>query len=445
MAEQPAKTTKKVAAAAKKRPARTKAQVEQELGDAQKKLAEAEASRAKLREVSNKAMARASAMQAEVDEMRERLDMVGADLLVPREGNGAATPAFVDACMAPFDEEEVGKLPVGRCDDCKARGFGNSCNKHEWLWNCGECGNHHTSALTHLDYVGHADLTKRLLDLDPGWYWEPMGRNPNGTPVIETGSSTAAMWINLTVNGVTRIGVGTAQRSKDEVLKELIGDALRNAAMRFGIALDLWAKGDRKWTDHLGPSEESGDPDIVAVKASKEQVAQLGKAIAAIKPDGKRNALKLALAELYGKASEMRADSIAGAVGFVQSFDWVEPTVDEAAAKLVEEFDGTEESVDKTGTPTTPADSPSEAVEDPSGGVPEEIAPETQEEADTAGSDDGRAEKLETIRVAFLSLKGKQAKAGRDALKAGDWFPLDKIPTDQLDQAAAALADAVGA
>ncbi|HKN46238.1 MAG TPA: hypothetical protein VJW23_20185, partial [Propionibacteriaceae bacterium] len=37
--------------------------------------------------------------------------------------------------------------------------------------------------------------------------------------------------------GVTRIGVGDGQ-----TMKVKIGDAIRNAAMRFGVALDLWAK-----------------------------------------------------------------------------------------------------------------------------------------------------------------------------------------------------------
>jgi hypothetical protein len=45
------------------------------------------------------------------------------------------------------------------------------------------------------------------------------------------------LWIRLTICGVTRIGVGDGKS-----LKECIGDAIRNAAMRFGMALDLWAK-----------------------------------------------------------------------------------------------------------------------------------------------------------------------------------------------------------
>ena len=63
------------------------------------------------------------------------------------------------------------------------------------------------------------------------------------------------MWIKLTVCGVTRLGYGDAQgKSGGDAMKERIGDALRNAAMRFGAALDLWHKGEL----HV---EEDGQPD----------------------------------------------------------------------------------------------------------------------------------------------------------------------------------------
>ena len=48
-------------------------------------------------------------------------------------------------------------------------------------------------------------------------------------------------------------------------MKERIGDALRNAAMRFGAALDLWHKGDL----YAHVEEEGGDvtraPDVPAI------------------------------------------------------------------------------------------------------------------------------------------------------------------------------------
>ena len=91
----------------------------------------------------------------------------------------------------------------------------------------------------HLDFVGHADITDRLLNVDPSWSWEPYAQDGNGMPLLDNNGN---LWIRLTVGGVTRPGVGDGKNAK-----ECIGDALRNAAMRFGVALDLWAKGDRSW------------------------------------------------------------------------------------------------------------------------------------------------------------------------------------------------------
>ena len=85
-----------------------------------------------------------------------------------------------------------------------------------------------------LDYVGHAAVTDRLLEVDPTWTWEPLGTQDNGLPASDNAGN---LWILLTVLGVTRIGVGDGKNAK-----ECISDAIRNAAMRFGVALDLWSK-----------------------------------------------------------------------------------------------------------------------------------------------------------------------------------------------------------
>lgn len=108
---------------------------------------------------------------------------------------------------------------------------------------CAECGGYHaTSKIIHLDYVGHAALTDRLLDVDPTWAWEPCGTTPEGLPLFD---KVGGLWIKLTICGVTRLGYGSADgKQGGDAVKEVIGDALRNAAMRFGAALDLWHKGD---------------------------------------------------------------------------------------------------------------------------------------------------------------------------------------------------------
>jgi len=97
---------------------------------------------------------------------------------------------------------------------------------------------------TLLDFVGHAALTDRLLDVDPLWTWEPLGMR-DGLPAFD---ASGGLWIELTVCGLTRLGYGNATPSDFKEVgsreKECIGDALRNAAMRFGAALELWHKGE---------------------------------------------------------------------------------------------------------------------------------------------------------------------------------------------------------
>jgi len=149
-----------------------------------------------------------------------------------------------------FHPDEVGKLPRSNCkkcsDDRKPCGErkDNSGNpKHVMVWNCKECGGNHTSATIHLDFVGHAAATDRMLQVDYTWTWEPLAFQANGLPQLDP---NGGMWIKLTIGGVTRLGYGDAQgKTGPNAIKEVIGDALRNAGMRFGIALDLWRKSER--------------------------------------------------------------------------------------------------------------------------------------------------------------------------------------------------------
>ncbi len=119
---------------------------------------------------------------------------------------------------------------------------------------CNVCGGYHaTSKIIHLDYVGHAALTDRLLDVDPHWNWAPLALGSDGLPSID---KDGGMWITLTVLNMTRLGYGDAQgKTGANATKERIGDALRNAAMRFGAALDLWSKADLHGDDDKEPQE----------------------------------------------------------------------------------------------------------------------------------------------------------------------------------------------
>jgi hypothetical protein len=113
------------------------------------------------------------------------------------------TPEKAEALRRPFPKSSIGKLPKGGIM---------------------------------LDYVGHAATTDRLLQVDPEWSWEPVAYDALGLPAFDQHHN---LWIRLTICGVTRLGVGDGKSPK-----ECIGDAIRNAAMRFGVALDLWAKED---------------------------------------------------------------------------------------------------------------------------------------------------------------------------------------------------------
>lgn len=167
-------------------------------------------------------------------------------------------PITAAALRRPFPPEQVGKLPKAGIE---------------------------------LDYVGHAATTDRLLEVDPEWTWEPFALTAEGLPAI---TSSGELWIRLTVAGVTRIGVGDAGNGKGS--KEAIGDALRNAAMRFGVALDLWSKED------LAQQRIVTDPEwleatvaLIDSASTREELDAIGQRIsgavniAAVNPDDRRD------------------------------------------------------------------------------------------------------------------------------------------------------------
>jgi hypothetical protein len=99
-----------------------------------------------------------------------------------------------------------------------------------------------------LTYLGHSDTSRALTECDPFWTWEPMGYEANGTPALERDDkgNPVGLWAWLTVCGVRRPCYGSCLPGKNEAVKELIGDAIRNGAMRgFGVAGGLWSKADR--------------------------------------------------------------------------------------------------------------------------------------------------------------------------------------------------------
>lgn len=140
----------------------------------------------------------------------------------------------------PFPDNQISKLPKetkAQADKRKAEQ-----DKGNWPARCSVCGGLHHANAVHLDYVGHAAATDRLLDADPRWNWEPMALTAEGLPAFD---KNGGLWIKMTVDGVTRLGYGSADgKTGGDAIKEIIGDAIRNSGIRFGMALDLWHKGD---------------------------------------------------------------------------------------------------------------------------------------------------------------------------------------------------------
>ena len=154
-------------------------------------------------------------------------------------------PTGLALLREPFPAHQISKLPKPyKADSPKGK--------------CAECGGYHGLPAVHLDYVGHAALTDRLLDCDPAWDWQPLAFTQEGLPAMD---KIGGMWIKLTICGVTRMGYGHPDgKTGGNAVKEVIGDALRNAAMRFGAALDLWHKGDLHGDGEDDPIAEPEKP-----------------------------------------------------------------------------------------------------------------------------------------------------------------------------------------
>lgn len=121
-----------------------------------------------------------------------------------------------------------------------------------------------------LDFVGHADITRILIEIDPNWRWVPCGWD-NGRPAIHVENGMATMWGELQLLGQARLGVGSVRADKADLDKELVSDFLRNAAMRYGICLALWTK--QEWDD-LNPDAPRPAPKPTKAAETIERVAK---------------------------------------------------------------------------------------------------------------------------------------------------------------------------
>lgn len=166
--------------------------------------------------------------------------------------------AFIPTKYASPDPKILSKLP-------------KPTNRNNEKGKCKECGGWHGLPAVHLDYMGHADVTLALLDVDPLWSWEPVAFDPlTGGPIIGQQGNRLVMWARLTILGKSMLGVGTCEAGKPDPEKELIGDFLRNAAMRFGIATNLWSKADSADPAGLGEGGGYGQRPGAAAKPPRQ-------------------------------------------------------------------------------------------------------------------------------------------------------------------------------
>ena len=203
----------------------------------------------------------------------------------------------------PFDEKEIRYLPRIWCKACKdSRGQG--CQQHRF-GKCNKCQQRMPNG-GHIDlrYVGHAEATNRLLNVDPFWSWEPMTTDERGLPTFD---GYRGLWIRLTVCGMSRLGYGHAgEKTGGDAIKEVIGDAIRNAGMRFGMALDLWTSSDLLILEH--GSDEPGDGEQTKPVAQKPRAVEQAPAAATANgpQDEPLAALKAKVNNGWNNADSMR-------------------------------------------------------------------------------------------------------------------------------------------
>lgn len=85
-------------------------------------------------------------------------------------------------------------------------------------------------------YLSHTDVYTRIEKVDPAWSSTIMG--------VQMGAKTCFVWVALTILGVTRANMG-----EGEDLKSATSDAIKRAAMLFGIGRYLY-DAEPVWVDY---------------------------------------------------------------------------------------------------------------------------------------------------------------------------------------------------
>jgi hypothetical protein len=205
------------------------------------------------------------------------------------DGLTAEQLAGLDLLRQPLPAHLIGKKPIGGPKKQSGR-----YPEGTPMAKCEVCHGYLPRDHQHLDFAGHAAVTERFLAADPAWMWTPVADPAQkGLPTINSG-----MWIYLTICGVTRLGFGDAgDNSGGNGVKEMIGDALRNAGMRFGVGLELWHKGD------LHPAAQAGAQD------SQQQAQRPADSSATAPADQARAEQDRAAEQAPGDPSEVTAQA----------------------------------------------------------------------------------------------------------------------------------------
>lgn len=126
------------------------------------------------------------------------------------EQDQARMIAALEHLKHPFDRKQISKLPA-------------------------------TDKRPALDYVNHAHVTNRLNQYAPDCSWT----------VDATFAQDGEFWVRgtMTIYGVSRVEFG---KGKNPL--EAMSHYIRRAAMRFGVATDLWAKEDFEDLETSGPA-----------------------------------------------------------------------------------------------------------------------------------------------------------------------------------------------
>lgn len=103
-----------------------------------------------------------------------------------------------------------------------------------------------------VDYVEWHEVADKLDELFPRWCHAVK-------QIIEIGG-TVAVVASITIGEVTREGVGTGTAENETGIKKAESDALKRAAIKFGIARDLYQKGEGAVIERNGAPRPNGQP-----------------------------------------------------------------------------------------------------------------------------------------------------------------------------------------